>query len=124
MLKQCCVLKNGAMIAGRAQIADTFFTRLKGLLRAKELGNREGLLIYPCNQIHTFGMSFSIDAVFLSEKNEVLHVESAMAPGKISKYVKNAKMVLELREGAAREQRIKTSDQLTLKYIVPVELDA
>jgi uncharacterized membrane protein (UPF0127 family) len=120
-MKQCSVLKDGVIIADKVNIADTYFLRLKGLLKKKEIGRREALLIYPCKQIHTFGMKFRIDAVFLSANNEVVHVVHAMPPGRISRFVKDACMVLELHEGMLSEHNIKKHDDLTLKS--PVQID-
>ncbi len=113
-MKQCAVLKDDVLIAEKVNIANTFFSRLNGLSRKKEMGAEDALLINPCKQIHTFGMSFSIDAVFLSAKNEVLHVVHAMPPGKISRYIKGARMVLELHEGVLSQKNIQKHDVLTL----------
>ncbi|MGI5900045.1 MAG: DUF192 domain-containing protein [Christensenellales bacterium] len=113
-MKQCAVLLDGVIIADKVKIADTFFSRLKGLLNKKKINNMEALLICPCKQIHTFGMMFSIDAVFLSEEKEVLHVIHSMAPGKASPYIKEACMVLELHEGTLSHRNIKKHDILTI----------
>ncbi len=49
----------------RARVARTFAARARGLIGAKPPPAGEGLLIPRCNAIHTFFMSFAIDAVFL-----------------------------------------------------------
>lgn len=113
-MKQCSVFKDGVLVAGKVNIANTFLSRLKGLLMKKEIGTSEALLIYPCKQIHTFGMHFCIDAAFLSAKKEVLHVEHAMPPGRISRFIKDAYMVLEFHEGILSQQNICEHDILTL----------
>ena len=48
-----------------ARVARTFAERAKGLIGTKSLPEGEGLLIKRCNAIHTFFMSFPIDATFL-----------------------------------------------------------
>jgi uncharacterized membrane protein (UPF0127 family) len=45
--------------------ACSLFSRMKGLLGVKGLSPGEGLWICPCNSIHSFGMSFEFDALFL-----------------------------------------------------------
>ncbi len=92
-------MDNGELIARRCYVADHFFTRLKGLLGKRELPPGEGLLIKPCNSVHTFGMKMSIDVVFLSEEYEVLHIMEEMPPGKMSPVVKKCACVLELPAG-------------------------
>ena len=47
-------------------VANTFWSRLKGLHGVPPLAIGEGLLITPCNSIHTLTMRDAIDVVFLS----------------------------------------------------------
>lgn len=100
------VLMNGEEIAGRVEIANTFFSRLKGLLHRKGLDEEEGLLIRPCNQVHTFGMKFDIDVVFLSGSGDVLHIQPNMAPGAVSPFIHKCHQVLELKSGIIEDRKI------------------
>ena len=43
----------GTLIAAKVRRADSFFSRLKGLLGTDSLPEGESLLIYPCSSIHT-----------------------------------------------------------------------
>ena len=56
----------------RARVARTMFARMKGLIGTKSLPPGEGLLILHCNAIHTFFMSFAIDATFLDGEGRVV----------------------------------------------------
>ena len=47
-----------------AEVARTFWARLKGLIGRQSLPTGRGLLILRCNAIHTFFMRFPIDATF------------------------------------------------------------
>ncbi|MGN8833098.1 DUF192 domain-containing protein [Selenomonas montiformis] len=53
------------------KVADSFFSRLLGLMGKKEMKDNQALLITKCNSIHTFFMRFNMDAVFL-DKNMVV----------------------------------------------------
>ena len=64
----------------RAKIARTFFERAKGLIGVKSLPPGEGLLILRCNSIHTFFMSFPIDATFLDRNDAVVKVVRNIRP--------------------------------------------
>ena len=86
-----------------ARIAETFASRLVGLLNKDSLPEGEGLLIYPCRQIHTFFMKFPIDAVFLTEDCKICGVERYIPRNKISGCYKNARCVLETAAGAAEK---------------------
>lgn len=103
------------LIIGRAGKADNFFSRFMGLMFKKGMDSDQGLLITPCNQVHTFNMRFDIDVVFLDKKDEVVHIEHSMKRGKVSKIIKNAHSVLELCSGTAKNCGINIGDKLTFK---------
>ena len=64
----------------RAKVARTLFERMKGLIGAKSLRTGEGLLILGCNSIHTFFMSFPIDATFFDRRGDVVKVVRNIRP--------------------------------------------
>ena len=64
----------------RAKVARTLFERIRGLIGVKSLPPGEGLLILRCNSIHTFFMSFPIDAVFLDRNDRVVKVVRNIRP--------------------------------------------
>jgi uncharacterized membrane protein (UPF0127 family) len=87
-------------LANNVKSADTFFTRLVGLLNKKHMDNNDGLLLTNCSAIHCFFMKFAIDALYLNKDMTVLYKET-ISPWKIGKIVKGTSHVLELSEGAA-----------------------
>ncbi len=95
-------------------MAQTFFTRLKGLMFHKSLKAGEGLLLRPCNMIHTFGMRFPLDVVFLSEEYEVLEIIENIKPNKMAPMIKEAVITLELPVGTVKNASIHKGDQLVL----------
>jgi uncharacterized membrane protein (UPF0127 family) len=64
----------------RAKVARTLFERIRGLIGVKSLPPGEGLLILRCNSIHTFFMSFPIDAVFFDGNDRVVKVVRNIRP--------------------------------------------
>ena len=64
----------------KAKVARTMFARMKGLIGTKSLPPGEGLLILHCNSIHTFFMSFAIDATFLDRDNRVVKTVRGIRP--------------------------------------------
>jgi uncharacterized membrane protein (UPF0127 family) len=97
----------------RVVVADSYWTRLRGLLGRRELGPGEGLLLRPASSVHTAFMRFPIDVVFLDDELRVLDVVEAVPPWRV-KAKRGARAVLELgageaaRQGIARDLRIKT----------------
>ena len=85
----------GITILEKAYVADSFFLRLKGLLGRRELPPGEGLVIVPCNSIHTVGMAFPIDAAFVDAGGVIRYLEEGMPPSRVGKRVKGARYVIE-----------------------------
>ena len=79
-------------------IADTFFSRLIGLMFKKNIEKKTGLLIRRCSSIHTFFMRFPIDVIYL-DKNDVILDKETVKPWRLGKFVKHARHVLELPQG-------------------------
>ena len=63
-----------------AEIAESAFERMRGLIGRRGLGPGKGMLITKCNCIHTFFMRFPIDATFLDRKGEVVKVVRNIRP--------------------------------------------
>jgi uncharacterized protein len=101
----------GRVLADRADIADTSAKRRTGLLKHSSLEPGEGLWIAPCEGVHTFGMKFPIDVVFLSRKKQVLKTRPAMVKRRIA-FSLRAYSVLELPAGTLVETGTVAGDQL------------
>lgn len=67
----------------RVRVARSMFARMKGLIGTRRLPPGEGLLILRCNAIHTFFMSFAIDATFLDRNDRVVKVVRNVRPWRL-----------------------------------------
>ena len=63
-----------------AEVAESAFERMRGLIGRKGLEPGKGMLITKCNCIHTFFMRFPIDATFLDRKGQVVKVVRNIRP--------------------------------------------
>lgn len=97
-----------------ARVADDVFTRLVGLLRDRQLAHGDGLWIIPCNSIHSIGMKFDFDAVFLDKELRVVHLMHVMKPWRISKMVFSAHSVLEVPAGIIAKTGTEMGDQFEM----------
>lgn len=104
--------ENDELILENVLLADRFFFRLKGLMGKDNLEDDEGLLIRPCNSIHTFFMKFNLDVAFIDKSFEILEIYRDFAPNKLSKIYKDSKFVLEARAGSF--SRINIGDRLRI----------
>jgi len=103
----------GATVATDADIADTSQKRRTGLLKHTHLAAGEGLWIVPCEAVHTFGMQFPIDVLYLSKKRKVLKIRDNMKKSRMSMCLW-AHSVLELPAGRAAETGTVVGDQLEI----------
>ena len=89
----------GEIICEQVKMADNIFTRLLGLMFSKDLPFNEGLLIRPCNSIHTFFMNYGLDIIFLDKNFCVVKIIYNMRPWRMSWVYFRANQVLELKAG-------------------------
>jgi hypothetical protein len=85
-------------VATEAKLADGYFSRLVGLLgkTRRWACPGQGLWILPSHGVHTIGMLFAIDLVFLDREKRVVHTEEYVRPFRISRVALKAQSVLEL----------------------------
>lgn len=105
-------------MADRADIADTSKKRRTGLLKHSGLDQGEGLWLVPCEAVHTIGMKFPIDILFLDKKRRVLKVRSEVGRWRITGSLM-AHSVLELPAGTAVATGTQVGDQLDLEKYEP-----
>ena len=67
----------------KAEVAETFSERARGLIGHDKLAADEGMLILRCNCIHTCFMGFAIDATFLDRNNQVVKVVKNIRPWRL-----------------------------------------
>lgn len=98
-------------IGARIAVADRGPRRRKGLLGRTGLEEGEGLWIVPCEAVHTFGMRFAIDLIYLDRDRRVLKVRHRVAPSRLSGCFR-AHSILELRPGAVAASGTQPGDQM------------
>jgi len=112
-----------AFVATEASVADSYLRRLIGLLGKTKRWARvgSGLWIVPSRGVHTIGMMFPIDLVFLSKEKEVVHVEEYVRPFRISKVSLKASSVLELPPHTIYRTGTQVGDRLEISTLAAVE---
>ncbi|MGA9782238.1 MAG: DUF192 domain-containing protein, partial [Terracidiphilus sp.] len=98
-------------IGGRIAVADYGPRRRKGLLGRNGLDEGEGLWIVPCESVHTFGMRFAIDLIYLDRSRRVVKVRHSVGPARISGSLR-AHSILELRPGTVAATGTEPGDQI------------
>ena len=110
-------------LATKVRKADNFLTRLVGLLKRKNLGPEEALWLMPSKGIHTIGMKFPIDVVFLNKGSRVVGLVSGLVPNRISAVHLSSYSVLELPNGTIRKSRSEIGDQFEISLAETSAID-
>jgi uncharacterized protein len=92
--------------------AHTWLTRLRGLLGTRRLASDRALWLKPCDSIHTMGMLYRIDVVFLDENQCVVKLVSMLKPMRFCLAPKYTESVLELSAGQIQGLKLALGDKL------------
>jgi len=92
--------------------AQTLWQRLRGLIAHPRLKRGEGLLITPCSSVHTIGMRYPLDLVFLDKHGNVLKCVAGLPPLRMAA-ARKARHTLELPTGSIAEAGIAVGDRMT-----------
>ena len=84
---------------------DTAAERTRGLLGLPALDNNHGLWIEPCLAVHTFGMKYSLDIIYLDSGKIIRKITEQLNPRRLSGCWK-ARSTLELAAGSARRLQL------------------
>ncbi|CEK15024.1 hypothetical protein CWRG_01021 [Chthonomonas calidirosea] len=93
-------VESGKVVIEKLYVADTFWKQAVGLLGKRGLNENEGLWIEPCNGVHTFGMRFAIDLLFLDKSGLAVHRAFHVKPWRICGPIWGTRIVVEMPAGA------------------------
>lgn len=102
--------RNASFLSVDVTLAEGLFERMRGLMGRPEMKNGEALWIRPCKGIHTFGMKFPIDVLFLDGENAVIRINENVRPYRFAPLVLGAKSVLELPSGTVSATATRVGD--------------
>lgn len=110
---QCSIVNRTRQteLARCVDVAGDAASRRRGLLGRATLAEGEGLWIVPCEAVHTFGMQFPIDIVYVDRRKRVRKVRHSVPARRLSACL-SAYSVIELAAGAVRRTGTKDGDQL------------
>lgn len=94
--------------------ADSTFTRLKGLIGRLRLHSDEGLWVVPSRGVHTLGVFFPIDVVYLDDEHRVIHIEESFPAFRVAPWRIQASSVLQLPTHTIYSSQTQLGDQLVI----------
>ena len=108
------ILKNNKIICENVLFANTVIKRLVGLLGRKSFNDIDGLLLSPCSQIHSIGMKFEFDALYLDNTYRIVALYEKIGKNRILPYNISVKTVLELPSGSIAKKNLEIGDVLKI----------
>lgn len=95
-------------------ITESAQERIRGLLGRDSLPSHEALLLKKCWSVHTFGMRFAIDVLFLDRRQRVVAIHHEVPRRRVLASLR-ATQTLEMPAGAARRLGLEIGDPLTFE---------
>lgn len=105
--------QTGALVASSVEVAQTSAARRKGLLGRTELPRGSALVISRCNAVHTIGMRFPIDILFVDAQGRVRKVVYGLGPRRIA-FSPGARLAIEFAAGELPPHRLQVGDRVYL----------
>ena len=106
------IVRTGAWLATASRTAATPRQRMVGLLGHAALAPGEALIFPRCRSIHTIGMRFAIDVVFVDRHWRVVAIKPEVPPGRPMIAIWQGWAAIELSAGTAQRLELKPGDQL------------
>ena len=108
-------LTKDIVLSAQAELADTFFSRMRGLLGRRMFTDGKALVITRCNSIHMFFMKFPIDAIFLDASNRVVGAVKNIQPFQMSPVFWTSTRVVEFPAGTLDRTATSLGDIIEIK---------
>ena len=96
------------------ELARTPYARLRGWLGRRTPPPGCGLWLVPCDAVHTVGMRFALDLIFLDAAGRVLRIDHRVGPWRLRVCI-GAFSVIELDAGMAEAIGLAAGDELELQ---------
>lgn len=91
-------------------LTQTPLERSRGLLVRPRLPSLHGLWIRPCNSVHSIGMRYPLDIIYLNRQLQIMKITAHLQPWRLSAHWKAAS-VLEFNAGTTHYLGLNPGDQ-------------
>jgi uncharacterized protein len=113
-VKRARVIHRGHATRFTVDVTEHAIERMRGLLGHAPLDPEHGLWLEPCNAVHTFGMRFPVDVVFIDRRGIVRAIHRNVTAGRML-FCFRARAALELRAHAVDSWGLETGDAIAWK---------
>ena len=107
-------LTRSSVVVQNLRVAQNLWERMRGLIGTEPLQIGEGFLIPHCQGIHTFGMTYRIDLIYLDREGKVVALFEELEPNQLGPIRFQTHSILELPVGAITRSGTHIGDLLNL----------
>ncbi len=107
-------VRTGSVIAEVVESALDSKSRRKGLLGRDSLADSHALVLAPCGSVHTIGMRFPIDVLFMNADGSVIKIVERMGAWRMAGSLQ-ACITVELPTGSVQRHHVLTGDRLSIQ---------
>ena len=108
---QLCEDGTGRVVVARLELAKSLWKQTIGLLGRRQFPPDSGMWLEPCNSIHTIGMQFAIDVLFLDASGRLVRAVPHLKPWRICWPVWRARVVVEIPAGSIALRNIQPGNR-------------
>ena len=109
------ILHQGQIWVRRVEYAVRWYERMRGLLGRATLGDDAAMVIRQCGAVHTLGMKFAIDLVFIDKAGRIVRIVENVRPGRFCVCGgRHAAHVIESEAGRLNLRKLNIGDNLEL----------
>ena len=102
-------------IVDHLELAADVRSRTRGLIGHPSLSPGQGLMIHPCRWIHTFGMSFPIDVIYVGREWRIVALSENLRPRRVDRPVLRAHFAVEMAAGAIHRMGLRVGEHVELR---------
>jgi uncharacterized protein len=108
----------GVVLAQRADVANTLWKALVGLIPYRRLEAGGGMLLPGVGSIHTTGLRFSIDVIFINKASDVIGLRRDVLPFRIAWAPRGTHSAVELPAGTVTLESCGIGDRLAFTPVL------
>ncbi len=102
------------VLAHQVVMATSVWQRLVGLLGQTSWPPDRAMVFAGCNSIHTVGLRFPIDVIFMDRNWKGVALRPAVVPGRLIPPIRGAWGTIEMAEGSIQQSALEIGEQLHL----------
>ena len=106
---------DGTTLIHEVELLTSLGRRLGGLLGRSSLAPGRAVLLSPCGSVHTFGMRFDLDLIFLNADGRIVRIARGVRRHRIVAGGRGARSVIEMQAGWLPESAAGVGDRVRLE---------